>query len=591
MTEEQKQLLFQLIVRALAACGAEGIEPRFERPKQAGHGDLATSAAMQCAKRLGRNPRELAADIVAVMKSDTRFSSLLSEVEIAGPGFINMKLSQEAKICAVRDILRQGKNYGHTKRFEGQSVLLEFVSANPTGPLHLGHARQGALGDVLARVMASQGYKVTREFYYNDAGVQIHNLMLSVQARGRELLGLAKPEDFFADGYRGDYVYDIARDYLAKKTVITNTGDTVESQADIDDEESIRRYAVAYLRNEQDNDLKLLDVSFDNFYLESSLYTSGRVQKAVDAIIASGHTYEANGALWLKTTDEEFKEFHDDKDRVMRKHDGYYTYFVPDVAYHLAKFDRGFTRAINIQGSDHHGTVARVRIGLQAAGPTFGFTIPKTFPEYLLHKMIRVFKDGEEVKMSKRAGTYITLRDLVDMIGRDAARYFLVSRKSDAEFVIDIAEAREKSNKNPVYYLQYAHARICSVLHQATEKGFAVPSTEAAAAVNLSSLESAEAFALAARLAAFGSTLEVTARDLSPHLICVYLKDLAADFHTFYNAERVLVDDEAHRNARLALCMATRQVLANGLDMLGISAPEWMEQQTEEADEAAPQEN
>lgn len=319
-----------------------------------------------------------------------------------------------------------------------------------------------------------------------------------------------------------------------------------------------------------------MGVAFDNFYLESSLYTSGRVQKAVEAIEKAGYTYEAEGALWLRTTDPDFARFKDDKDRVMRKKDGHFTYFVPDVAYHLAKFERGFTRAINIQGSDHHGTTARVRIGLQAASKTLGITIPDAFPEYLLHKMLLVMKGGEEVKMSKRAGTYVTLRDLVDWVGRDAARYFLVSRKSDAEFVFDIDLAVKKSDENPVYYLQYAHARICSVLTQAEEKGFKVPTAQEAAACDLTLLDSPQAKALVAKMADYGNTLAVAARDLAPHLICVYLKELAADFHAYYNADRILVDDAAVRTARLALLLAARQVLRNGLNVLGISAPEHM---------------
>lgn len=576
MIEDQKQALTELLTRALSACGLSPEPIRLERPKQAGYGDLATTIALQCAKKAGKNPRELAAALVEAIKQDAAFSDILSDVEIAGPGFINFRFSQEAKVRAVRDVLRQGSAYGTSKAFEGKSVLLEYVSANPTGPLHLGHARQGALGDVLSRIMATQGYRVMREFYYNDAGVQIHNLTISVQARAKELAGEQTAEDFPENGYHGDYIVDIARDYCAKKPVVTTTGETIESTGDTADLECIRRYSVAYLRNEQDSDLKQLGVAFDNFYLESSLYTDGRVQKAVDAMVQAGFTYEADGALWLRTTDEAFKDFKDDKDRVMRKKDGYYTYFVPDVAYHLAKFERGFDRAINIQGSDHHGTVARVRIGLQAASKTLGISIPKTFPEYLLHKMLLVVKDGQEVKMSKRAGTYVTLRDLVDWVGRDAARFFLVSRKSDAEFVFDINLACSKSDENPVYYLQYAHARICSVLRQAQEKGFAIPAEAEAAEFDLSSLTGTAATALAAKFVGYGETLAVAARDLAPHLICVYLKELAADFHTFYNAERVLVDNEAERNARLALCMAARRVLANGLEVLGVSAPERM---------------
>lgn len=576
MIQDQKQALTELIERALAGVGAQGAVVRLERPKNAEHGDLSTNVALACAKSLKKNPKEVAQALVAAMQSDALGQKLLSAIEIAGPGFINFRFNQAAKFNVVGDVLTAGENFGKSKAFEGKSVLLEYVSANPTGPLHLGHARQGALGDVLSRIMATQGYKVLREFYYNDAGVQIHNLTISVQARLKEFAGLQSPEDFPENGYHGDYIADIARDYAAKKPVVTTAGQTITSDADIDNLEAIRRYSVAYLRNEQDADLKKLGVAFDNFYLESSLYTSGRVEKTVNALIESGYTYEADNALWLRTTDEAFKDFKDDKDRVMRKQDGYYTYFVPDVAYHLAKFERGYDRAINIQGSDHHGTVARVRIGLQAAGPKFGFNIPKTFPEYLLHKMLAVVKDGSPVKMSKRSGTYVTLSDLVDWIGRDAARFFLVSRKSDAEFVLDINLALAKNDENPVYYLQYAHARICSVLAQAKEKGFAVPTVEQALKADLTLLTSEQSAALAARLGEYGQTLAVAARDLAPHLLCVYLKELAADFHAFYNADRILVEDDKVRTARLALLMAARQVLRNGLSVLGVSAPEHM---------------
>lgn len=576
MIEEQKVALAALIGDALKTVGIEGVAPRLDRPKDVNHGDFACTAALQCAKILKKNPREVAQLIVDAMKGDARFSGLVSAVEIAGPGFINLTLNKEAALGIVRDVLTKGDRFGASEAMKGKSVLLEYVSANPTGPLHLGHARQGALGDVLSRVMATQGYRVMREFYYNDAGVQIENLTKSVKARALQLEGKASEADFPENGYHGDYIMDIARDWIAKKPVTTTAGDVVSASGDTDDDAGIRRYSVAYLRNEQDSDLKALGVAFDNFYLESSLYTDGRVERAVNAIKAAGYTYEADGALWLRTTDPDFAYFKDDKDRVMKKKDGHYTYFVPDVAYHLAKFERGFTRAINIQGSDHHGTTARVRIGLQAASKTMGISIPVTFPEYLLHKMLLVMKDGQEVKMSKRAGTYVTLRDLVDWVGRDAARYFLVSRKSDAEFVFDIDLAVKKSDENPVYYLQYAHARICSVLKQAEEKGWKVPSAAEAAALDLSALTSPQAKNLITKMSDWGNTLAVAARDLAPHLICVYLKELAADFHAFYNADRVLVEDEAVRNARLALLLAARQVLRNGLSVLGISAPEHM---------------
>lgn len=572
----ENENLVQFITRALDSIGITNVPVRIEKPKDLSHGDLACTVAMQCARALKRNPREIAASLVEAMKKDPEFTRLLSDVQIAGPGFINFRLNAGSKFAVIADILMKKDAYGSSDACRGKRVLLEYVSANPTGPLHLGHARQGALGDVLSRIMATQGYGVTREFYYNDAGVQIDNLTLSVQARAKELQGLAKPEDFPENGYHGDYIFEIARDYLKGMRITAPDQTVIESTGDINDTQAVRRYAVAFLRNEQDADLKALGVAFDNFYLESSLYTEGRVERAVKAIIDSGYTYEADGALWLKTTDPAFADFHDDKDRVMRKKDGHYTYFVPDVAYHLTKFERGFDRAINIQGSDHHGTVARVKIGLQVAGPAFGMAIPKTFPEYVLHKMLLVVKDGQEVKMSKRAGTYVTLRDIVDWVGRDAARFFLVSRKSDAEFVFDVDLALSKSEENPVYYLQYAHARICSVLAQAKEKGFAVPTFEEASGADFSVLQSDAAGALAQCLSAYGKTLSIAARDLAPHLVCVYLKELAASFHAFYNAERILVDDARERNARLALLLASRQVLANGLAVLGISAPEHM---------------
>ncbi len=572
----ENENLVRFITRALDSIGITNVPVRIEKPKDLSHGDLACTVAMQCARALKRNPREIAASLVEAMKKDPEFTRLLSDVQIAGPGFINFRLNAGSKFAVIADILTKKDAYGSSDACRGKRVLLEYVSANPTGPLHLGHARQGALGDVLSRIMATQGYGVTREFYYNDAGVQIDNLTLSVQARAKELQGLAKPEDFPENGYHGDYIFEIARDYLKGMRITAPDQTVIESTGDINDTQAVRRYAVAFLRNEQDADLKALGVAFDNFYLESSLYTEGRVERAVKAIIDSGYTYEADGALWLKTTDPAFADFHDDKDRVMRKKDGHYTYFVPDVAYHLTKFERGFDRAINIQGSDHHGTVARVKIGLQVAGPAFGMAIPKTFPEYVLHKMLLVVKDGQEVKMSKRAGTYVTLRDIVDWVGRDAARFFLVSRKSDAEFVFDVDLALSKNEENPVYYLQYAHARICSVLAQAKEKGFAVPTFEEASGADFSVLQSDAAGALAQCLSAYGKTLSIAARDLAPHLVCVYLKELAASFHAFYNAERILVDDARERNARLALLLASRQVLANGLAVLGISAPEHM---------------
>lgn len=572
MLNEQKNAILSLFSDALVSMGVDNAQILLERPKVAAHGDLACNVAMQLARQLKKNPRAIATELIERIQSLPQSKELIESFEIAGPGFINMRLSQQAKTFAIREVLRLGGEFGKNKDHAGENILIEYVSANPTGPLHLGHARQGALGDVLSNLMRTQGWNVCREFYYNDAGVQIQTLTESVRLRIKELLG--ETITFPENGYQGLYIKDIAKDFLDKKTIRTRDGQEITASGDVEDVDSIRAFSVGYLKNEQDSDLNALGVSFDNFYLESSLYSDGLVERAVNALIASGHTYEQDGALWLRTTD--FKEFGDDKDRVMRKQDGHYTYFVPDVAYHLSKFERGYVKAVDIQGSDHHGTTARVRIGVQVAGQQLGLNVPKVFPIYVLHKMLKVIKNGEEVKMSKRSGTYVTLRDLVNWVGKDAARFFLVSRKADSEFVFDIDLALSQSDENPVYYLQYAHARICSVFAQAKEKGFSIPTQETIAEMDLSALSDKNAQALIARISEFPETLSVAAKECAPHTLCFYLKDLAGDFHAFYNAERVLVEDEAVRNARLALLLAARQVLRNGLDLLGVSAPEKM---------------
>ena len=579
MPESQKAALISLVTEALSTLGVSDVKVVLERPKSPEHGDIACTVAMQLARVLKKNPREIANQIVAALKTNPDFEALVKSIDIAGPGFINMRFQDSARQDIIRQVLSSGSAYGRNDSHKNESVLLEFVSANPTGPLHLGHARQGALGDVLANILSTQGWKVTREFYYNDAGVQIGNLAESIKLRARQLLGedIQLPDN----AYHGEYVISIAQDYLDKKPVHAHDGTVIESHGNLNDIDTIRRYGVAYLRNEQDDDLAALGVKFDNFYLESSLYASGRVTAAVQAMIQSGRTEEKDGALWLNTPACKDLGIIDDKPRVMRKVDGTFTYFVPDVAYHLAKFDRGFTKAVNIQGSDHHGTIARVRCGLQCCASALGFSIPLTFPEYILHKMLSVVKDGQPVKMSKRSGNYVTLRDLVDMAGRDAARFFLVARKADAEFVFDINLAQQKSDENPVYYLQYAHARICSVFANAADKGFAVPTKDELLATELSSLTSEQAGMLMAKLAEYPTLLTQAAKDNAPHMLCYYLKDLAACFHTFYNSERVLIDNAEERNARFALLAATRQVLANGLGLLGISAPEYMARREE----------
>jgi arginyl-tRNA synthetase len=579
MLPQQRQRVSALFEQALSGLGVTGVAVVLERPKVESHGDVACNVAMQVAKSLKKNPREIGQAIADALKVNPAAAGLIDAVEVAGPGFINLRLAPAAKQEVIRLALRERECFGSTSAHAGHRVMIEFVSANPTGPLHLGHARQAALGDALAHLLTAQGWKVSREFYYNDAGVQIANLALSVQARARELLG--ETVEFPETGYRGDYIVDIARDFLAGKTVTARDGAPVTASGDPGDLEAVRHFAVVYLRNEQDADLEALGVSFDHYILESSQYTDGAVEKTVKVLVDSGMTFEADGALWLQTTAFDDLAGHggppkDDKDRVMRKSDGTFTYFVPDVAYHLNKFQRGFEKVINIQGTDHYGTVARVRAGVQAAAKSLTLNVPRGYPDYLLHKMLRVTKGGEEVKMSKRAGTYVTLRDLLEWVGRDATRYFLVARKADAEFTFDVDLALSQSEDNPVYYVQYAHARICSVMLQAAEKGYAAPDVAAALNSDLTPLTSAREQSLLNRLAQYPDLLAEAADELAPHQLAYYLKDLAADFHGYYNAERVLVDDDGVRNARLALLLATRQVLRNGLAMLGVSAPEKM---------------
>jgi arginyl-tRNA synthetase len=569
MLAQQKLEIVALFQAALAPLTAgTDLVPAvvLERPRDPAHGDIACNIAMQLAKQLKLNPRELATRIVAALLADPAAQGLVEAADVAGPGFINLRVAASAKQSVVHTILESGEQFGRSKTGAGKPVVIEFVSANPTGPLHVGHGRQAALGDALAALFDSQGYAVTREFYYNDAGVQIATLANSVQAR---LKGFRPGDVQWPElAYNGDYIADIAADFMAGKTVAASDGLPTTASADIADIDSIRSFAVTYLRNEQDIDMQSFGVKFDNYFLESSLYADGKVHQAVDALVNAGKTFEEGGALWLRTTD-----YGDDKDRVMRKSDGTYTYFVPDVAYHIVKWQRGFVQAINIQGSDHHGTIARVRAGLQAVG----MGIPQGYPDYVLHKMVTVMKDGEEVKISKRAGSYVTVRDLIEWSGngdiargRDAVRFFLISRKADTEFVFDVDVALKHSDENPVYYVQYAHARICSVLAQWNGD----PST--LAGVDLAPLVAPREATLLATLAHYPEALERALAELGPHQVAFYLRELAGELHGYYNAERVLVDDEATKMARLALMVATRQVLRNGLSLIGVSAPNKM---------------
>ncbi len=542
-----------------------GVKAVFESPKVAAHGDLATTVAMQLAKPLKLNPRQLAEKLRLELLETPQFGRWVQAVDIAGPGFINITLKASAKQQVVRDILAQGARFG-SQAANGKRIMVEFVSANPTGPLHVGHGRQAALGDAVCNLFQTQGWQVYREFYYNDAGVQIATLATSTQLRAKGFkpgddCWPTDPENPASKGfYNGDYIREIADDYLAKKTVQADDRSYTAS-GDIDNLDDMRQFAVAYLRHEQDLDLQAFAVKFDNHFLESSLYTSGKVAETVQRLTKAGKTYEKDGALWLKSTD-----YGDDKDRVMRKSDGTFTYFVPDVAYHISKFERGFDKVVNIQGTDHHGTISRVRAGLQAAG----VGIPQGFPDYVLHTMVRVMRGGEEVKISKRAGSYVTLRDLIEWTSKDAVRFFLLSRKPDTEYVFDIDLALAKNNDNPVYYVQYAHARICSVL--AAWGGDAATLTD----TDLSPLQSPQALGLMLVLARYPEMLLAAAADFSPHDVTFYLRELSSSYHSYYDVERILVDDDAVKRARLALVAATKQVLQNGLAVLGVSAPQKM---------------
>jgi arginyl-tRNA synthetase len=535
----------------------QSVRAVFESPKVAAHGDFASTAAMQLAKPLKRNPRQLAEQLRDQLLELPVYRQWVSDIDIAGPGFINIRLKPAAKQQVVREVLTEAQAFGVLPP-NGQRLLVEFVSANPTGPLHVGHGRQAALGDAICNLAATQGWDVYREFYYNDAGVQIATLANSTQLRARGF----KPGDaeWPEAAYNGDYIADIAADFLARKTVHADDRE-VTASGDVSDLDAIREFAVAYLRHEQDLDLQAFAVRFDNFYLESSLYSDGKVAQAVQRLQDAGKTYEKDGALWLRSTD-----YGDDKDRVMRKGDGSFTYFVPDVAYHISKWERGFTRVVNIQGTDHHGTIARVRAGLQAAG----VGIPVGYPDYVLHTMVRVMRGGVEVKISKRSGSYVTLRDLIEWTSKDAVRFFLLSRKPDTDYVFDVDLALAQNNDNPVYYVQYAHARICSVL--AAWGG----DVDTLGTVDLGALESDAAMGLMLTLARYPDMLAGAARDFAPHDVTFYLRELAAAYHSYYDAERILVDDAPVRLARLALVAATAQVLRNGLALLGVDAPRKM---------------
>jgi arginyl-tRNA synthetase len=537
------------LARAARALGApEPIEPVLERPRDPQFGEYATNLAMVLARPLRKPPREVAAALIAAMNLE---KAGVSTAEIAGPGFINFRIDAGVLAAGLKAIVAEGDQFGRQDIGKGRVANVEFVSANPTGPLHVGHGRQAALGDAISRLLEWTGWTVDREFYYNDAGAQIANLALSVQARLSQLAGrdAAIPEG----GYHGEYIRELAQRY-ADEHPADRAG------ADLD---AVRRFAVRELRKEQDLDMQAFGVRFETYFLESSLYENGMVEKTVGMLERAGHTYELDGALWLRTTD-----FGDDKDRVMRKRDGTFTYFLPDVAYHVTKWERGFRRAINVQGADHHSTVTRVRAGLQA----LGLGIPDAYPEYVLHQMVTVMKGGEEMKISKRAGSYVTVRDLVDEAGRDAVRYFFLMRKGDSQLVFDIDLARSQSEENPVYYIQMAHARLCGIFRV----GSIDPASVTGQDVDLSLLALPEETEVIKALVDFPALVTGAAEALEPHRVAGYLHDTAQKIHLWYHKAHVLNEPEEITRARLLLARASMVVLRNGLGLLGISAPERM---------------
>ena len=558
LTSLLQQALQQLVNEGTLS-SAEGGSPQIDHTRDPSHGDLATNLALVLAKTAGLPPRELATKLVAALPAN----SIIAKTDIAGPGFINFTLSQASHTEIIGTILDAGAHYGSVHVEANNKVQVEFVSANPTGPLHVGHGRGAAIGDCLCRLLTATGWNVHREFYYNDAGQQITNLALSVQARAKGLV--PEDEDWPADGYQGDYIIDLANAFIAGDAVSAADRD-ITASGDIENLDDIRDFAVAWLRREQDADLQAFGVSFDEYFLESSLYANGAVDTTVERLIEGGHTYEDGGALWLKST-----AFGDDKDRVMRKREGGYTYFVPDVAYHHNKWERGYKRVINEQGADHHSTITRVRAGLQGLDEG----IPEGWPEYVLHQMVTVMRDGAEVKLSKRAGSYVTLRDLIDWVGKDATRFFLAARAATSQLTFDIDLALTQSNENPVFYIQYAHARVCSVKNKALEIDQSWSPEYGLA--SLETLKESEELALALALTKYPEVVAGAASRLEPHDIANYLRDVAALFHSFYNAHKMLDSQNASLStARLALAEATRIVIANGLGLLGVSAPESM---------------
>ncbi|MBA3497441.1 MAG: arginine--tRNA ligase [Gemmatimonadales bacterium] len=539
------------LARVASRLGADGVEFVLERPRDAGHGDLATNLAMVLAKRERANPRATAERVIDQLRLAP---DLVERAEIAGPGFINFWLAQDQLSALHRRILDEGPAYGRSISGAGLRVNVEFVSANPTGPLHVGHGRGAALGDAIGALLEWTGHAVTREFYVNDAGVQIDRLAQSLWARVRELSGYAAtiPDG----GYHGEYLRDNARDVLASEGA---------GFADLSEAEGVSRaraLALRIQRQEQDRDLAEFGVRFDVVSSEQTLYDSGQVGRALELLHARGLTFDADGARWLRTTD-----FGDDRDRVLRKSDGSFTYLVPDIAYHIDKHGRGFDRAIDVWGADHHGYIPRMRAVLQALG------YPPEFFEVALVQLVKVVRGGEELKMSKRSGEFVTLRELVEEVGVDAARYFFLMRKGASPLDFDLDLAKSQTDENPVFYVQMAHARLSGIFRTAEREPESVTG-----ALELAALPAPQDAELLKTLATFPEVVEKAAREREPHRITVYLHELATTVHGWYHHTRAVGAPEGpdSERARLLLARAARIVLANGLALLGITAPDRM---------------
>ncbi len=549
IVQKQKETLIEEIKQAIlkAELVTEVPEIKIENPKDTKNGDYATNIAMVLTKLAKRNPREIAQAIVDNL--DVQKANV-SKVDIAGPGFINFYMDNAYLTGIITEALTKKVDFGKGEP-KDERILVEYVSANPTGSLHIGHARNAAVGDTLSNVLSAAGYDVLREYYINDAGKQIENLAYSIEARFLQALGEDKALP--ADGYHGKDIIEIGKDLAEKHPEYKDVEEAERIKA-------FRKLGLDYQMEKLKKDLTEFNVHFDNWFSETSLYENKEIDKALEQMRQRGYIFEEDGATWLRTT-----EFGDDKDRVLIKKDGSYTYFLPDIAYHYDKIERGYDTLINLFGADHHGYINRLKASLE----TFGVDSKRL--EIQVMQMVRLLQDGQEVKMSKRTGNAITLRDIMDEVGIDAARYFLTMRSPDSHFDFDMELAKSESSDNPVYYAQYAHARICSMLRQAKEAGI-TPSRDA----NYALITNEKAFELLKRVADFESVIEQAAEHRAPHRITNYIQDLAAHFHKFYNAEKVLTDDIEKSRAYVAMIEAVRITLQNALTLVGVSSPEKM---------------